>query len=359
MNKNKFILTFLCLGLVIVACKEEEEPIPAPTPYALVTPSSLPPPNIAADNPLTEEGILLGKMLFYEPALSGNGSQSCNGCHNQGKAFTDNGKALSKGIQGLEGIRNSMPLFNLMYHTDFLWDGRATSLRVQALLPIQDELEMNETLENVIQKLGDKEIYPMQFALAFGDETINEERISLAMEQFLTTLVSGSSKFDDYQAGDTELTESEHRGMEIYFGETNPSAVNVGGDCFHCHGGPLLSNNQFMNNGLDTEENFTDLGLYEATGRDIDRAKFKVPSLRNIAVTAPYMHDGRFATLEEVIEHYNSEVQESSTLDPNMHAIIEHGLNLSEQDKLDLINFLHTLTDQVYLNNTDYHSPFE
>lgn len=356
---NKFIL-YLLLGVLVffVACKEEEPTVPEPSPFELITPSSLPPPNIAADNPLTVEGVQLGKMLFYEPLLSGDGTQSCNGCHNQGEAFTDNGKALSEGIRGLNGTRNSMPLFNLMYHNKFLWDGRANSLREQAVLPIQDELELDETLENVIEKLSNESIYPSQFELAFGDDAITSARIGLALEQFMNTLVSGESKFDKYQAGEGELSEAELRGMEIFFGETNPDAINSGGDCFHCHGGPLFSNNQFMNNGLDAEENFTDLGLYEATLFDNDKAKFKVPSLRNIAVTAPYMHDGRFETLEEVIEHYNSEVKESPTLDPNMHAIIEHGLSLTEEEKQDLISFLHTLTDENYLNNSSYHSPF-
>ncbi len=361
---NRYMGVFFFAFLLIWACKKEEptEEVHTPTPYTLETPASLPPANIPDDNPLTVEGIALGKMLFFDPVLSGDSTQSCGSCHNQADAFTDNGKTFSEGIQGLEGTRNSMPLYNLMYHKRFFWDGRAESLREQALLPIQDELEMDESLDKVVTKLEAQDEYKDAFKAAFGSEEVTTENISLALEQFMNTLVSGDSKFDRWQSGDpnTDLTESEMRGFDLFFGEANPTVVgNQGADCFHCHGGPLFSNNQFMNNGLDEESAFTDMGLWDATGLETDKAKFKVPSLRNIAVTAPYMHDGRFATLEEVLDHYNEGIKISSTLDANMQAIVDFGIDLDEQDKQDLINFLHTLTDEVYLNNSDYHSPFE
>lgn len=322
------------------------------TPYVLSIPSSLPQPLLPQDNPLTKEGVLLGNKLFFDKILSKDNSQSCGSCHNQSLAFTDNQKALSVGVRGLEGKRNSMPIFNMFYHNaGFFWDGRAELLRHQSLLPIEDELEMDETLENVVNKLKNSEIYPQLFFDAFGTTEINEERISLALEQYMLTLVSGNSKYDRVQLGLEEFTDSEQRGFNIFFAEKDPVPIIKGGDCFHCHGGPNFSNNEYMNNGLD--ETFTDLGLGAVTGNSFDNGKFKVPSLRNIEVTGPYMHDGRFNTLEEVVNHYNSGVVDSPTLDPNMHSGLE-GLNLNEQDITDLVNFLKTLTDEEFLNNPEY-----
>ncbi len=353
------IIAFITCITILQSCKTDNNEVATTTPYLLNTNGNLPQPLLPADNPLTEEGVQLGRMLFYENALSRDGSQACASCHLQATAFVDSLK-LSIGVQGLEGRRNSMPLFNLAWHNKgFFWDGRAKTLREQALLPIQDELEMDETLDKVINKLTAKNNYLDQFELAFGDATITEERIGLAIEQFMISLVSADAKYDKWKKEQATFTESELRGYQLFFTESNPQAIESGADCFHCHGGDLFTNAHLMNNGLDTDAEFTDLGLYEVTGLDSDKAKFKVPSLRNVALTPPYMHDGRFETLTQVLNHYNSGAKESSTLDPNMHAIIENGLQLSEQDMADIINFLHTLTDETYLNNPAYSNPFE
>jgi len=353
--KNVFYLIFIFSfsSLLFISCEENNSPDKfETTPYELNLPSSLPQPALPNDNPLTKEGVLLGNKLFFDTILSKDNTQSCGSCHNQEFAFTDNEKALSVGIRGLEGKRNSMPIFNLFYHNaGFFWDGRSQLLRHQSLLPIQDELEMDETLENVINKLTNSEIYPQLFYDAFGTTEINEERISLALEQYMLTLVSGNSKYDRVQLGLEEYTESEQRGFNIFFTEKDPVPVIKGADCFHCHGGPNFSNNEFMNNGLD--EVFTDLGLGAVTGNSFDNGKFKVPSLRNVAVTGPYMHDGRFETLLDVVNHYNSGAKDSPTIDPNMHSSLE-GLNLNQQDIEDLVNFLKTLTDDEFLNNQEY-----
>lgn len=324
------------------------------TPFELVMPSNLPPPIIPADNQLTVEGIALGKALFFEKMMSIDGTVSCGSCHSQKNAFTDKGKVFSEGIEGKIGDRNSMPIFNMFYHTKgFFWDGRAKLLRDQSLGPIENPLEMGETLENVILKLESTEKYRTMFYNAFGDSSVNSEKMSLAMEQFMLTLVSGDSKFDKVQRGEATFTEAEERGKELFFTEFEENSEKRGADCFHCHGSADFSNHEFMNNGLDTESEFTDLGRAKVTNRPTDNAKFKTPSLRNVEVSGPYMHDGRFETLEEVIEHYNSGIKESPTLDVNMHSIKE-GMNLTVQEKNDLIAFLKTLTDEVYLNNPEY-----
>lgn len=348
-----FIGLIIMSYCIIVSCSDETKSQEfKPTPYELVLPASLPKPKLPDDNPLTVEGIKLGNKLFFEDLLSGDNTMSCSGCHAQKFAFTDNELDFSVGIRDKKGGRNSMPIFNMFYHNaGFFWDGRAPLLRDQALMPIQDPLEMDETLENVVKKLKATKNYPQLFFDAFGTTEINPLRISFALEQYMFTLVSGNSKYDRKQAGIEEFTDSEKRGFDLFFRERDPVPFIKGGDCFHCHTGPNFSNNEFMNNGLDKD--YKDLGYGAVTKKSSDNGKFKVPSLRNIAVSGPYMHDGRFKTLEEVIEHYNKGVVDSPTLDANMHGALL-GLNFNEQDKIDLINFLKTLTDLEYLTNLEY-----
>jgi cytochrome c peroxidase len=318
------------------------------TPYNLIIPTNLPRAILPEDNPLTEEGVNLGKELFSDGLLSRDGSVSCNSCHQQGSAFSDKDAKFSLGVDGRIGTRNSMPLFNLFYHQKgFFWDGRADSLRHQALIPIEDPLEMDETLENVILKINSKEKYRNLFYAAFEDSVATEERLGLALEQFMFTLISGNSKYDKVQRGEEQFTESEKRGEELFFGEFDPTDETKGADCFHCHGSANFSNHDFMNNGLDKKSE--DGGRFNVTEELNDRGAFKTPSLRNVAVTAPYMHDGRFETLEEVIEHYNSNVKTSLSLDANMFKI-KNGIGLNQNEKQDLINFLKTLTDEEFIS---------
>jgi cytochrome c peroxidase len=337
------------------------------TPVSLqYTNNTLPVPNLPADNPLTVEKVELGRMLFYEKALSKDGSMSCATCHMQTEGFSDSDQ-FSEGVEGLLGKRQAMAVVNLAWNENgFFWDGRAELLRHQSVLPIQDPLEMNETLENVIAKLGThktynlQRLYKNQFTRAFEDGQINELNISLALEAFMFTIVSDNSKYDQYLAGTATLTPAEERGRQLFFTEYNEFfPESSGADCAHCHSGTNFENDEYMNNGLDSDADFTDLGRYDVTGNDADKAKFKVTTLRNIAVTAPYMHDGRFNTLEEVVDHYNEGLHASSTLDPALASTMGTGLMLDEGDKADLIAFLHTLTDFSYLNNPDYSDPFE
>ena len=363
MQLRHLLLFGLFTTLLLLACGDDDGPVTAPpvyddTPYVLSY-GSLPAPRLPQDNVLTEQKVLLGRMLFHETMLSKDGSQACASCHLQADGFSDS-RRFSVGVEGLPGNRQAMPVFNMAWHTnDFFWDGRATLLRDQALMPIQDPLEMNETLENVITKLSDSKIYRDQFVRAFDSEAITEEKMALALEQFMLSIVSYQSKYDRYLAGEVELTESEERGRILFETEYNPFfPASSGADCAHCHGGKNFENDQYMNNGLDTDADFTDLGREMVTQNAADRAKFKVPSLRNVAITAPYMHDGRFQTLEQVINHYNEGIKNSSTVDPTVENTRESGLFLTPQDKMDLINFLHTLTDEVMMNEPAYQSPF-
>jgi len=344
------------VGITILAlacgCKEDEPDAPVvsydPTPYQLDY-GYFPEPFLPPDNPLTEQGVHLGKMLFYEPLLSKNNIQTCNSCHNQNNFFSDTAQ-FSIGVNGQAGLRHSMPIFNMAYHSQgFFWDGRADLLRHQVPFPIEDSLEMDETMENVLGKLSAKALYRDQFKRAFNTETITEEYLALALEQFMLSISSYESKYDRVQLGLESFTESEERGLQIFNGPAN---------CDQCHVGVNFENRGFENNGLDAEEDMLDYGRELATGDPNDRGKFKVPSLRNVSLTAPYMHDGRFQTLEEVVEFYNSEVVYSPTINPFFFSNAEGGLGLSEQDKEDLVNFMMTLTDESFPDKEEYQSPF-
>lgn len=352
---------FFLLAMFVISCDSSEDGTQAvydPTLYPLDF-GQFPNPNLPADNIPTNEGVQLGRMLFYEKALSKDGSMSCADCHLQEDVFSDI-RQFSLGVEGLPGGRQAMAVFNLAWHKNgMFWDGRAATIREQALKPIQDPLEMNESLENAVYKVQNMKAYRDQFIRAFGDDTVTSERIGLAIEQFELTMISNVSKFDQVQMGNATLSASEERGRLLFFSEFDPFIPQKGGECFHCHGGFNFTNDQFMNNGLDSDPGFTDLGRFEVTNNPADKAKFKVPSLRNIALTPPYMHDGRFNTLEEVMDHYNTGVQNSSTLDGLLfHNIEPGGLQLTDQDKADLVAFLKTLTDYSFLEDERFSSPF-
>ena len=348
MLKRLVLLLTMFSLFFMFSCSNENDEVFNPSPYELVIPINLPRPSLPDDNPLTNEGVILGKTLFMEKKLSADGTQACVSCHNREDALTDNKKAFSVGIRGLEGKRNSMPIFNMFYHSNkFFWDGRADLLRDQALMPIQDPLEMDHSLEGAVATIAGIDEYRTLFKEAFGDDLVTSERIALALEQFMLSLVSGNSKWDRVQRGETTFNDSEQRGHDLFFEEHEENSEIKGADCFHCHSGPNFMNNEYMNNGLD--DNPSDHGLAEVTGNSWDIGKFKVPSLRNIEYSGPYMHDGRFESLEQVLQHYNKGVKDSPNLDPNMHSALE-GLKLSDQDIQDLINFLKTLSDDEFIN---------
>ncbi|WP_417602587.1 cytochrome-c peroxidase [Owenweeksia hongkongensis] len=366
MSMKKIVILTIVAGLAILSsqsCKKEPTSDSSveydTTPYKLAI-GDFEEPSIAPDNELTKQGVLLGRMLFYEKKLSKDGSMSCASCHRQEHAFTDTAR-LSIGVEKLPGKRQAMAVFNMAWHNnEFFWDGRSHLLRDQSLMPIQDPLEMNETLENNVAKLKAEKQYRDQFMRAFGSEEITSEKMSLALEQFMNSIVSVESKYDRFLRGEATLTASEERGRALFFDEFNPGFPSLSGaDCAHCHTTRTFENDLYMNNGLDSDADMKDIGREEVTGSAADRAKFKVTSLRNVEVTAPYMHDGRFKALEEVVEHYNSGIKASSTVDPALdYTRVSGGLQLTAQDKADLVAFLKTLTDEVLLTNPEYSDPF-
>lgn len=358
-------IVVLCCCLLFFSCENKKEVIPDPTAFSFDLPLhfSNVKYSIPADNPLTNQGVELGRMLFYDKVLSRNNTISCASCHQQQFAFTDN-LPLSIGINGKLGKRNSMSIVNLVFQdSTFFWDGRARDLEHQTLFPIVDPVEMDENMENVVLKLKNTSVYPRKFKEAFGTENINSDLIFKALAQFERSIISTNSKFDQYIMGKVQLTAQEKNGFNLFKTHPEPSFGLRGGNCGDCHNTVNFIEQvaNFRNNGLDAT--FTDEGRKIVTGKGFDAGKFRIPSLRNIALTAPYMHDGRFKTLEEVLDHYNEHIQKSTTLDPLIIAasnkIKGTSLSLTQKEKEDIIAFLHTLTDQDLINNTQYSDPFK
>ncbi len=310
------------------------------TPYTIIPSAGFPDMIIPDNNSMTIEGIALGKKLFHDKILSGDGTQSCASCHLQIAGFSDTNR-FNQGIDGLFGERNASTIINAGWNTSNFWDGRAVTLEEQAFDPVVNPIEMNNTWENVENTLNASEIYKELFRKAFNIDDIDSTHVVMAISQFERTLISANSRYDKYLRQELQLTSSELNGYVIFNTEK--------GDCFHCHGTEMFMDNLFHNNGLDSEP-FLDMGLAIVTGLNSDNGKFKTPTLRNIEFSAPYMHDGRFASLEEVVDHYNSGGNFSSTVDPLMKKL-GVGLELTNQEKQDLIAFLKTLSDSEFITN--------
>ncbi len=372
---------FIALGAFMVySCERDPEYEPfeprdnsgskeemAGTPYNLDIPSLFPEMDIPEDNPMTEEGVELGRMLFYDPILSRDSTIACATCHQQKNAFASDVK-FNKGVSGFQGVRNAMSLANVGFYPTFNWHGSANTLEEQALEPVTNPLEMMESWERVENKLKRHPEYPSLFEAAFGDQEITRHLVTKAIAQFERTLISADSKFDRFLRGEVNLTSSERNGLILYTSEQ--------ADCFHCHGIPssqvLLTDNNFHNNGLDSlgpnEFDFPDKGRGTITSNKKDNGKFKTPTLRNVTLTAPYMHDGRFATLEEVINFYSDNLQPATNVNSNIRKHLPPsddgyfrtgGVNLTDQEKQDLINFLKTFTDSSFIKNPQYSNPFK
>lgn len=319
---------------------------PDPTPLAVETPPGFPNFDsvVPQDNPMTVEGVALGRRLFYDPVLSGDSTQACASCHQQATNFGDP-RRFSVGIDGIEGTRQAPSLANAAWLPAAFWDGRAASLEAQALEPVPNEIEMHLEWDDAVARLSASDVYPDLFCAAFGDKTITEERVVMAIAQFERTFISFNSRYDRYKRGEVALTPAEEAGRALYNTEL--------GDCFHCHGGILRTDMSFRNIGLDSV--IVDEGRYEVTGVPSDRGKFKVPSLRNVMVSAPYMHDGRFATIKDVLQHYNGGFHDQLGVDP----LIRARGTLREGQLDTLIIFLETFTDSTFINNPDLSNPFE
>lgn len=293
-------------------------------------------------NPPTEKGFELGKKLFYDGRLASDGVISCGFCHEQSSAFTHHGHTVSQGVDGLFGTRNTPSIQNLGFQTQFMYDGAVEHLDLQPLLPMTNEVEMNSNLIQVVAMLNSDDEYKKLFALAFPDKPINTEYMLKAMSQFLLMVTSSNSKFDKYRRNEAggDFTTEETAGYALFNSK-----------CASCHATDLQTDDSFRNNGLAINAFVNDIGRYRVTEDTKDYYKFKVPSLRNVEITAPYMHDGRFGSLESVLNHYASGVQNSATLDPLLNQNGKLGIALTADEKLQIITFLKTLTDNQYLTD--------
>lgn len=368
---RRLILLAAAFGLVLpVLIFWGRVQAPSPTPIAgFSAPFVFGRFSVPADNPLTEEAFALGRMLFYDPLLSGNDSVSCSTCHLQELAFTD-GLAKSASLSGGELEFSSMSITNLLWgQQQFFWNGRAKSLEQQALMPIQNKDEMDQDLEELVDELKASRTYRKMFRAAYGE--VSSENVAKALATFMRLLISSNSKYDRFLRGEVQLTELEEHGRKLFMAHPDTKVSLRGGNCIDCHSQFLTSGfrdalDGFSNNGLDSDENLPD-GLMAVTGKPAHRGFFKVPTLRNIAVTAPYMHDGRFETLQDVMAHYNDGIVVSETLSP---LILEAdnadsptgtkvGLRLTEHEMTAIVAFMRTLTDEQFLSNPKFSDPGE
>lgn len=364
---KRFGVLFCTLGVLMqlnISCSSNSketpaEPVPEPTaPTALrwVKPTHFPDPVYdLTKNPLTVEGALLGKFLFYDGILSRTNIIGCGTCHQQATAFTHHGHDLSHGVDDQLGTRNAPAVQNLAWNTSFFWDGNVHVLDSVSLFPITNKVEMDETMDNILIKLRATPIatqkvqvdYPKMFKAAYGTTEITSERVRKALSQFMMTMVSSNSKYDYYVLGDAAaLSADEKTGLTLFKQK-----------CSSCHTGELFTDYSYRNNGLPPIK-IDDQGRFGITKNDSDRYKFKVPSLRNVGLTAPYMHDGRFTTLDQVLNHYTDNMQSMTTLDdtfklPNGKV----GIVLTAAEKQNIILFLRTLSDTQFTTNAQLSDP--
>lgn len=289
-------------------------------------------------NPINYSGFQLGKKLFYDPILSRDSSISCGSCHHQNSAFADGGKAISTGIDGLTGTRNSLTLFNLAWNPDFMWDGGINHIEIQPFAPITNPVEMDESLSIVLSKLNNNSNYKSEFKNAFGTDSITSQLLFKALTQFMGSMVSANSKYDQVKNNSSGInfTTDEQAGYLLFKSK-----------CESCHREPLFTDFSFRNNGLPIDPTYNDYGRYIITFDPTDSMKFKIPSLRNVMLTSPYMHDGRFATIDQVLDHYQSGIISYSNLDP----LLSLGISLTPTERNQLKAFLNTLSDFSFIND--------
>lgn len=315
-------------------------------PITFEVPSNFPPLVYdLQENPITQKGFELGRKLFYDGRLSSDGTVSCGFCHEQQNAFTHHGHPISHGVNGQSGTRNSPSIQNLGYQTTFMFDGATEHLNLQPIIPITSPVEMNGNFSQIVAMLNNDNEYKRLFGLAFPGKPINTENMLKALGQFMVMVTSSNSRFDKYrrnEAGGT-LSATELEGYALFNQK-----------CSGCHTTDLFTDNSFRNNGLAPNPIVNDLGRYVVTLNDADRYKFKVPSLRNIEKTRPYMHDGRFLTLDAVLDHYSSGITNSATLDSSLNNNGTLGVPLAASEKSKIIAFLKTLTDNEYLTDSRY-----
>lgn len=346
MKKMVSLAMLACLLAVVwfSACKKETIDPGEWHPVSFVVPEGWPEPVYKfTNNPLTYEGFALGRKLFYDVRLSRDNSVSCGTCHQQFASFAQAGHDVSHGVDDLLGTRNSPGLANMAWMPSFFWDGGVNHLESQPINPIQNPVEMDLKMVEAIARINADADYRKRFKRVFGTDTANSQGVFRAMAQFMGAMVSASSRYDKYIANPAggHFSDEEVHGLQVFRQH-----------CASCHTEPLFSDFSFRNNGL-TPSLVNDSGRAHITHDPADLYKFKVPSLRDVSVTAPYMHDGRIASLEQVVEHYRTGIHASPTTDPRLAG----GLPLSERDKNDVVSFLKTLTDSTFINNSIFAEP--
>ncbi|WP_209137175.1 MULTISPECIES: cytochrome-c peroxidase [Niastella] len=337
------LLLFLGCLLVNACNKKSGEGNSGPHPLTLPQPAGFPAPQYSfTGNPLTQEGVELGRKLFYDGKLSKDGNFPCASCHQQFAAFATFDHPLSHGFDNQFTLRNSPGLFNMAWNKEMHWDGGINNIEVQPLAPLTAPNEMAENINAVISKLQQDEEYKKMFTAAFGSDTINTQRMLFAITQFVTSLVSANSKYDKVKQGSANFSQTEQNGYTLFQSK-----------CISCHPEPLFTDHSFRNVGLPLDPFIKDYGRMRITNNRTDSLKFKVPSLRNVALTFPYEHDGRFSSITSVLDHYSSGVQNGPTLDP----LLKNKIPLTNAEKFYLLEFLKTLTDSSFINDTRFSQP--
>lgn len=329
MSNRKWIrlLAVIAVGGLIVSCKKAK--VESYQKWGFSKPDYFPEPVYNFENnKQTFQKFTLGRELFYEPLLSSDGTVSCASCHANSHAFAGHNTALSPGVNNLLGTRNSPSIANMAWSPSFMWDGGINHIEVMPIAPLTNPVEMNETLINIVVKLQQSDKYKKLFKEAYGTEEITDQKVLKALTQYMMMIVSDNSKYDQVKRGEATFTDAEQQGYALFQQK-----------CSQCHTEPMFTDYSFRNNGLDLT--FSDQGRFLITQEESDKGKFKVPSLRNVALTYPYMHDGRYYTLNDVLNHYANGIQHSSTLDP----LLEDGIPLPGNQKTVLIAFLNTLSD--------------
>jgi cytochrome c peroxidase len=335
----------LFLGCLLVnACSKSGSGDSGPHALTFTVPAGFPAPQYTfTGNPLTQEGVELGRKLFYDGRLSKDGNFPCASCHQQFAAFATYDHALSHGFNNQFTLRNAPGLFNMVWNKEMHWDGGITNIEVQPLAPLTAPNEMAEDVNNVIGKLQQDEKYKEMFKAAFGDETINSQRMLYAITQFVGSLVSANSKYDKVKQGLATFNTEQQNGYTLFQSKK----------CNSCHPEPLFTDHSFRNVGLPVDPFINDYGRMRITNKPEDSLKFKVPSLRNVALTFPYEHDGRFSSITAVLDHYSTGIQNSATLDP----LLKNKIPLTSAEKFYLLEFLKTLTDSTLITDNRFAQP--
>ncbi len=338
---NTFFIVWIFICLSLVSCSSDEPPTIGDS-FEFVKPEHFPETTYTFENnSISKEGFELGKRIFFDPILSRDNTIACASCHDQTVAFADPQHRLSLGVDQRVGIRNAPQLANLAFYKNFFWDGGVIHVDFVPLNAIKNPLEMDENVSDVIIKMTNHPEYPGLFKEVFGTDSVTTPRMLQALSQFMVMLVSANSAYDKYVLGEGQLDEVELEGLQLFESK-----------CGTCHSGELFTDQNFRNNGLDNTPK--DIGRALITEREEDNGKFRVPSLRNVSLTSPYMHDGRFISLKEVLDHYAEGVQESATLDPILINGTEKGISLTDDEKTKIIAFLETLTDYEFISESKY-----